>query len=270
MITKYTDFINEKLILEFNASIFGLSDIPDLFTRLGYDKSGAGILSKLIRNTFKNSGDQGVIDTLKKSFGVEVFNVSKGKYSFEPYSVAKEYSVTETIKEDIERERKKEEKKYLSKKEIERMTEPQRRAAVHRRKELGSINDDDLKESIVDKMKPKSEDDIFFKLSSKTTNLVYEHDFDDSDFKNIIKIIMDLIGSDWGEMKLIDEETNSGLYDSIYDYLLEYVKDDDFEYKTIDGYEFKIYKDKQVVFSLADFGELDAIMFDIHLGRKNN
>jgi len=180
MIIKYTDFINEKLILEFNASIFGLSDVPELFTRSGFEEKSAEIMAGIIRKAFRIDGDQGVIDALRDTLGVEVFNVSRGKYSFEPYSVI------ESIKEDKEKARAKEEKRYLSKSEIERMTEPQRRAAVNKRKELGSMNDDDLqKESLRDKMSGKVVDTNIDKYIDKniekaineiSTNL-YEWDY---------------------------------------------------------------------------------------------
>ena len=143
MITKYTDFLNEKLLLEFNASLFYLYEVDELYLLKGFDLKGAKIMKRIVLRIFKNAGDDGVIDFLRTSLGVEVFNVSKGKYSFEPYSVI------ESIKEDKEKARAKEEKRYLSKSEIERMTEPQRRAAVNKRKELGSMNDDDLPEKII-------------------------------------------------------------------------------------------------------------------------
>lgn len=60
--------------------------------------------------------------------------------------------LNETIKENIEKERAKEEKRYLSKKEIKRLTDSQRRCLVKKRKELGSMNDADIKESLFDKM----------------------------------------------------------------------------------------------------------------------
>jgi len=54
--------------------------------------------------------------------------------------------LNESIKEDIEKARAKEEKKYLSKKEIERLNDSQRRCLVKKRKDEGSMNDDDLLE----------------------------------------------------------------------------------------------------------------------------
>jgi len=52
--------------------------------------------------------------------------------------------LNESIKEDIEKARAKEEKKYLSKKEIERLNDSQRRCLVKKRKDEGSMNDEDL------------------------------------------------------------------------------------------------------------------------------
>lgn len=142
MITKYTVFINENILLELNTSLFYLYEVDDLYQTLGHNDASAKIMKRIVLRIFKNAGDQAVIDFLKKSLGVEVFNVSKGKYSFEPYSI------TETIKEDKEKARAKEEKRYLSKSEIERLNPAQRRATVNRRKELGSMNDADLQKTI--------------------------------------------------------------------------------------------------------------------------
>jgi hypothetical protein len=55
--------------------------------------------------------------------------------------------LNESIREDIEKERAKEEKRYLSKKEIERLSPSQRRMVIKRRKELGSMNDADLQQN---------------------------------------------------------------------------------------------------------------------------
>lgn len=68
--------------------------------------------------------------------------------------------LNETIKEELEKERVKDEKRYLSKKERDRLNSSQRRCLVSKRKELGSMNDADLKESLKDKMVGKSEDEL--------------------------------------------------------------------------------------------------------------
>jgi len=81
--------------------------------------------------------------------------------------------LNESIREDIEKERAKEEKRYLSKKEIERLTTAQKRAVVKRRKELGSMNDADLKESLRDKMTPKTEEEIIEVLEKNPTTMLY-------------------------------------------------------------------------------------------------
>jgi len=77
--------LKESLLLEY-GSTFGLSEIDRLFKIQGYDQKGADVMKKLVIRNFKNGGDEAVLKFLKKTLGVEVFNVSKGKYSFEPYS----------------------------------------------------------------------------------------------------------------------------------------------------------------------------------------
>jgi len=78
--------LKESLLLEFNASIISLSEVDKLFKIMGFDDKGASIMKKLTIRNFKNGGDDAVVDFLKKTLGVNVYNVSKGKYSFEPYS----------------------------------------------------------------------------------------------------------------------------------------------------------------------------------------
>jgi len=82
MITKYNIFINEGI----NDGSFGLQNVDQLYKISGFDEGAAKIMKKIAIRTFKNGGDEAVIDFLKKTLGVEVFNVSRGKYSFEPYS----------------------------------------------------------------------------------------------------------------------------------------------------------------------------------------
>ena len=129
--------------------------------------------------------------------------------------------------------------------------------------------DTNLKESLRDKMKPKSKDEILSILTSKDNNLIYEHDFDNTDFRDGIKKIMQLINSDWGEINMTNSDYDSD-YSEIYDYLEEYVKGDECDYETIGGTDYKVYKDKQVVFSSSDDPfDPTAIFYDINLGRKN-
>jgi len=82
MIIKYKDFINEG----FNHRMFGLQDVDQLYKINGFDDETSKVMKRLVIRRFKNGGDQEVIDFLRTSLGVEIFNVSKGRYSFEPYS----------------------------------------------------------------------------------------------------------------------------------------------------------------------------------------
>jgi len=78
--------LKENKIYDYNVTVFGLEYVPELFIKQGYDEKSARIMKKLAIRAFNNKGDEGVIDFLKNSLGVEVFNVRRGKYSFEPYS----------------------------------------------------------------------------------------------------------------------------------------------------------------------------------------
>jgi hypothetical protein len=59
-----------------------------------------------------------------------------------------------------EEQQRKDEKRYLSERERKRLNDSQRRYLVNKRKEMGSWNDADLKESIRDKMIPKPKENF--------------------------------------------------------------------------------------------------------------
>ncbi len=68
-------------------------------------------------------------------------------------------------KEEKEKALKKDELKYLSKRERTKLNDSQRKTLVYKRKEKGSWNDEDLTESLTDKMVGKSKDEILNNLN---------------------------------------------------------------------------------------------------------
>jgi hypothetical protein len=112
---------------EFKASFFGLNDIPEVFKRMGFDETSAKILKKLAIRAFKYGGDESLIDFFRETTGQSISNISKGRYSFEPVT-------NENKKEEKEKSQKKDELKYLSEKERDRLTDDQKKYLVNKRK----------------------------------------------------------------------------------------------------------------------------------------
>lgn len=79
------DFKDKLIKEEYSAHLFYLNNVDELFKAQGYDDTGASIMKKLAIRHFKSGGDDAVIEFLVKTLGVEVFCVSKGKYSFDLY-----------------------------------------------------------------------------------------------------------------------------------------------------------------------------------------
>jgi hypothetical protein len=75
------DIIKEEIQLFEQNKIYSLQDLSQLMGNMGVD---ANIALKMLSDKFRKEGDEGVMKMFKEMSGVEVFQASRGKYSFAP------------------------------------------------------------------------------------------------------------------------------------------------------------------------------------------
>jgi len=75
------DIIREEVQLFEQTKIYNLQELAELMGNMGVD---ANIALKMLSDKFRNAGDAGVMKMYKEMSGIEIFQVSKGKYCFTP------------------------------------------------------------------------------------------------------------------------------------------------------------------------------------------
>jgi len=78
--------INEEIQLFEQQRIYNIQDLAALMERLGFDAGSVGHLTNMLQKEFRLRGDEGVVNMYKKMSGVEIHQISKGRYTFEPVS----------------------------------------------------------------------------------------------------------------------------------------------------------------------------------------
>lgn len=82
---KISGMVQEEMVgMLQEAEFFTINDIPEMLMRMGFEQKSADILKKHAIRAFQNKGDEGIKEWVKSVMGLEVYPISKGKYSFTP------------------------------------------------------------------------------------------------------------------------------------------------------------------------------------------
>jgi len=75
--------ITEELKTLFeNLEVYTIPQLAQMLSRLNYDQNGIGIITKMLMDEYKKSGDQGVVDMYAKIAGVQIEALRNGRYVF--------------------------------------------------------------------------------------------------------------------------------------------------------------------------------------------
>jgi len=74
--------ICEEVQRLFEQKVYRIQDLVQLLINQGYDQQGIQILTKILLDAYRRSGDQGVIDRYAEMAGVQIEAISKGRYMF--------------------------------------------------------------------------------------------------------------------------------------------------------------------------------------------
>lgn len=69
----------QESILKESHDVYNLEGLAEILSRTGYDEL---ILLEMLKELYRNGGDEEIIKTFKKSTGIDIENVAKGRYVF--------------------------------------------------------------------------------------------------------------------------------------------------------------------------------------------